>query len=140
MALCQESYLRTNIYQIFLENLAHRHPSYIPSFSTKISPSKETALTLTQGNHCTTQYKVYCERSSLKGGVGAAAVLYKNDGVIKVCRCHLGSGRHPGEHMVYKAELIGTILTLHLLLKLSCQITRKTIIGLVRQPSSDMST
>ena len=90
----------------------------MPTFSTKISSSKETALTLTQGNHRMSHYKIYCDGSSLKGGVGAAAVLYKNNEVIQVSRYYLGTLE---EHTVYEAELIGIILVIHVLFKLTAR-------------------
>ena len=108
----------------------HRHPSYKLSFSTKVSPSKETALSFAQAIHHLVHYKIYCDGSSLEGGVGAAVGLYKNDTVIKICRYHLGT---PEEHTAYEAELTRIILALHLLFKIACQITRKTVIGLDNQ-------
>ena len=107
-----------------------RHPSYKLSFSTKVSPSKETAPPLAQAIHHSAHYKMCCDGSSLKGGVGAAAMLYKNDMVIKICKYHLGT---PEEHSVYEAELTGIILASHLLFKIACQITRKTVISLDNQ-------
>lgn len=109
---------------------AQRHLSYIPSFMTKISLSKEMALTLTQRSFCSAQYKVYSDSSCIDIGVGASAILYKNDKIVKVCRYYLGT---PNNHTVYKAELTSVLLTIHLLHKLSCQLTRTTILGLDNQ-------
>ena len=70
------------------------------------------ALDLVQKTHQRHRYKVYCDGSSYKGGVGAAAVLYKHNRIVKTSRFYLGS---PNEHMVYEAELVGILLVLHLL-------------------------
>ena len=66
--------------------------------------------------HRTMKYKVYCDGSLLEGGVGAAAILYKNDRILKVRRAYLGKDN---EHMVYEAELVGILLVLSLLHNLS---------------------
>ena len=56
-----------------------RHPFHKPAFSTKISPSKDLVLELMEKTRCTTKYQVYCNRSSIEGGIGATAILYKNN-------------------------------------------------------------
>ena len=98
----------------------HRHPFHKPIFTTKISPSKELALELTQKTHHTTKYKVYCDGSSIEGGVGATATLYKNNQLLKTRRAYLGSA---DEHTVFEAELVGVLLALSLLDNLTCQLT-----------------
>ena len=84
-----------------------RHPFHKTAFTSKISPSNDLALELAQKTHRTTKYKVYCDSSSFEGGVGAAAVLYKNKRVLKVRRAHLGTAK---EHTVYEAKLTGVLL------------------------------
>ena len=53
------------------------------------------------------KYKVYCNRSSIEGGVSAAAILYKNNQLIKTKRVYLGSAN---EHTIFEAELVGILL------------------------------
>ena len=101
---------------------SRRHPCYIPLFSTKVSHSKETALNLMNKSHHMLHYKVYCDGSSYEGGVGAAAVLYKNNHILKSIWYKLGT---PEEHTVYKVELVGIILALHLLMSLACQLVTR---------------
>ena len=109
---------------------SHKHLTYTPSFSTKISLSKETAFTLAQRSHQLAHYKAYSDGSCFKNGVGAAAILYKNNNMIQISRFYLST---PDKHTLYEAELIGILLVLHLLTNLSCQLTRTSIIGLDNQ-------
>ena len=99
---------------------SHRHPFHKTAFTLKISPSKNLALELAQRTHHTTKYKVYCNGLSFKGGIGAAAVLYKNKRVLKVRRAHLGTAE---EHTIYEAKSTGVLLVLSLLNNLSYQLT-----------------
>ncbi|CDO75099.1 hypothetical protein BN946_scf185010.g24 [Trametes cinnabarina] len=58
-------------------------------------------------------YRVYTDGSDIKGGVGAAALLYApGRAQPKVLRLHLGPSTH---HTVYKAEIVATILGVELL-------------------------
>ena len=109
-----------------------RHPTYKPPLITRISHSKEAALERAIAMHQHTQYKVYTDGSSFKGGVGASAILYKNNHVMKTCRYHLGTST---KHTVYEAELVGIILALFLLASLSCQLLGSIVIGLDNQAS-----
>ena len=92
--------------------------------------TKETALDLSNKSHCALCYKVYCDGSSYEGGVGAAVILYKNNCVLKTIWYKLGT---PEEHTVYKVELVGIILPLHLLINLTCWLVNTTLIGLDNQ-------
>ena len=107
-----------------------RLPFHKPTFKTKISPSKDVVLELTKKTHNSTKYKVYCDGSSTEGGVSAAAILYKNNWLIKTHRAYLGSA---DEHTVFEAELVGILLALSLLYNLSCQLIMKPLIGLDNQ-------
>ena len=80
--------------------------------------------------HQLTHYKVYCDRSVFKGGIGAAAVLYKGREPVKLLLYHLGPAN---EHTVYEAELTGMLLTFYLLHLLICCLTSTVIIGLDNQ-------
>ena len=96
----------------------------------KISPTKEIALNIAQKNYCTVKYKVYYDGSCYKGGVGAAAILYKNNRPLETCRFKLGTAE---EHTIYEAELVGIILALYLLTSIIHQITHLVIISLNNQ-------
>ena len=107
-----------------------RHPAYKPTMETVISANKEDALQLANTTHAATQYKVYCDGSGFEGGAGAAAVLYKGNREIKSLRLYLGPTT---EHTVYESELVGLLLALCLLTKLTCQLLHTVIIGLDNQ-------
>ena len=76
------------------------------------------------------KFKVYSNGSILEGGVGVAAILYKNDRVLKVRIIYLGTA---AKHTVFKAELVRILLVLSLLINLSYQLTSTTLIGLDNQ-------
>ena len=99
----------------------------------KISPTKDITLESAQKTHHTIKYKVYCDGSSYKGGVGAAAILYKNNRPLKIQRFRLGI---PEEHTIYEAELVGILLALFPLTKILRQITKPAIIGLDNQAAT----
>ena len=108
----------------------HRHPRYKPSLLTRISPSKDLALNLVHKTHHTFKYKVYSNGSYIDGGVGMSTILFKHHRLMKVRRYYLGPQT---KHTVYEAELMGIILALYLLIRLTAQITRKALIGLNNQ-------
>jgi ribonuclease HI len=60
----------------------------------------------------TEQIKVYTDGSSHNGKVGAAAILKREGNSDRTLRFHLGSADH---HTVYKAELVGILMGLHLI-------------------------
>lgn len=103
----------------------------------EISPTKDITLELMQKTHCTIKYKVYCDGSSYKGRVGAVAILYKNNRLLKIQRFRLGT---PEEHTVHEVELVGILLVLFLLTKILHQITRPAIIGLDNQAAIHVLT
>ena len=67
---------------------------------------------------------------ALKAELGATAVLYKNNRLIKTKRAYLGSA---DEYTVLEAELVGILLALSLLYNLSCQLITNTLVGLDNQ-------
>ena len=107
-----------------------RRPNYKPAFKMFIESNKESALTKANTNHTTTCYKVYCDGSGFEGGTGALAVLYKDNRIVKSLRYYLGPLT---EHTVYESELIGLLLTLHMLIGLTCHLLHSVIIGLDNQ-------
>lgn len=106
------------------------HTSYILPLTTKINHAKEVALENATKTHWYLCYKVYCDGSSHDRGIGAAAILYKNNHIVKTCRFHIGTSE---EHTVYEVELVSILLALNLLTNLSCQLTNTTLIGLNNQ-------
>ena len=70
-------------YLFFITQFKPKSIETIDPLITRISHSKETALECAIETHQHTQYKVYTDRSSFEGGVGAAAVLYKNNQIMK---------------------------------------------------------
>ena len=56
--------------------------------------------------------KVYSDGSHFEGGVGAAALLYRNGEEKDVVRAYLGT---EDEHMVFEVELVGEIMAAKLL-------------------------
>ena len=107
-----------------------RHPLYTPPLTTRINTSKESALELAQKTHQCFRFKMYCDGSVLEGRVGAAAILYKHNNVIKASQYHLGKS---SEHTIYEAELVGILLAFNLLTSIASQLTRMTLIRLDSQ-------
>ncbi|KNZ74022.1 hypothetical protein J132_08676, partial [Termitomyces sp. J132] len=69
---------------------------------------------------------VYCDSSSYGGGIGVAAVLYLDSMEESSLTYHLGSD---AEHTVYKGEVVGFTLGLHLLASVVGWIRRGAIMG-----------
>lgn len=111
-------------------NPTRRHPMYIPALTTTIPNNKDDALMHAETTHTNTKYKVYSDGSGYKEGIGAAAVLYKGNEVVKTAKYHLGPSTH---HTVYEGELVGIILALHLLTGLACRLLNTVVIGLDNQ-------
>ena len=70
--------------------------------------------------------RVYSDGSGFKGVIGASALPYINERLVKVLRTHLGSSL---EHTVYEAEGVGLLMGLHLLNGPSCELTQTTVLG-----------
>ena len=110
--------------------LVRHHPNYLPTMRSAIASDKKEALQSTSISHQLTHYKVYCNRSGFKGGIGTAAVLYKGRELVKLLLYHLGPTT---EHTVYKAKLTGMLLAFYLLHLLTCHLTSTVIIRLDNQ-------
>ena len=104
-----------------------RHFTYKPALKMIIGLDKESALMAVDVNYASTPYKIYCNGSGFKGGAGALAILYKGNHPVKSLHYHLGPLT---THTVYGSKLIGLLLTLHILLGLTCQLPHTVIIGL----------
>lgn len=107
-----------------------RHPNYCPAMKTVTCVDKESTLTSANDIHARNQYKVYCDGSGFEGGAGVSAVLYNGNHIVKSLHYYLGPLT---EHTVYESELIGLLLALHLLIRLTCQLLSTVIIGLDNQ-------
>lgn len=83
--------------------------SWDPDLEIRICDDKEEAIELLQLDDADT--KAFGDGSGYKGGVGAAAILYRDGEEVKAVRYRLGS---EDDHKVYEAEIIGLILSLHL--------------------------
>ncbi|KNZ82106.1 hypothetical protein J132_08289 [Termitomyces sp. J132] len=106
---------------------AHQcRPNYWPAFTTHIASSKEEALKAICLTHDHTSTAIYCDGSGYKGSIGASAVLYVDNEERSSLRYFLGSAT---KHTVYKAEIVGMTLGLHLLHGFSKQLRGLTAIG-----------
>jgi hypothetical protein len=76
--------------------------------------------------HLGCEYKIYSDGSGYEGGVGASAILYKGERVVKTLRYYLGTDKC---HTVYEAEGIGISMGLHLLTNLNRKINSAVIMG-----------
>ena len=107
-------------------NPVRRSPSYSPSFSTVIPSTKDAALAFANLTNFTVPVRVYSDGSGYEGGIGAAALLYINDRLVRSLRFYLGTSL---EHTVYEAEGVGLLMGVHLLHGLSRQLTHPTVLG-----------
>jgi ribonuclease HI len=96
------------------------------AFDVVIPPSKDDALTFANITNAIAPVRVYSDGSGFEGGIGASALLYVKECLVKVLRVHLGSA---SEHTVYEAEGVGLVMGLHLLNGLNRQLTQTTVMG-----------
>jgi hypothetical protein len=80
-------------------------PKWQPAFNTRIPQSKEQAADEAKTERA--QVVIFSDGSCIDGGVGAAAVLYKNGKEQKSARLYLGP---ESEHTVFEAELAGVAM------------------------------
>ena len=112
--------------EIEIINPVRRSPGYSPTFNMLIPPSKDAALTFANLTNTTVPVRVYSDGSGYEGGIGAAALLYINDRLVRSLRFYLGTSL---EHTVYEAEGVGILMGVHLLHGLSRQLTHSTVLG-----------
>jgi ribonuclease HI len=91
-----------------------------------IPPTKEEALPFAELTNIMAPVRVYSDGSGFEGGIGASALLYINEHLVKTLRAYLGTAL---EHTVYEAEGVGLVMGLHLLKGLSRQLTQPTVLG-----------
>ena len=104
--------------------LSSFQPNFIPAVSTSIAPSCRQAVSDAKKLHLTHEVRVYSDGSMFKGGVSTAASLYQGNMLQKSLTFHLGSEL---DHSVYKAEIVGMLLSVHLLNSLSHCLLNPTI-------------
>lgn len=110
-------YFLAQIFPIGFQHMEHiestrRAPASKLTFGTYIAPTREESRMMHANNQATTQ--VYSDGSLKDGKVGAAAILLHNDRPgYRAIRYHLGSNN---KYTNAKAEAVGAILGLHLLL------------------------
>ena len=77
--------------------------------------------------HINCKYKIYSDSSGYKGGIGASAILYRGENIIKTLRYYLGT------NTVYEAEGICVSMDLHLLNHLNRKVNDVVIMCLDSQ-------
>jgi len=77
-------------------------------------------------SHTRCLYKIYADGSGYKGGIGASAILYKEDNIINSLRYYLGTDK---QHTVYEAEGVGISMGLHVLIGLNRKLNNVVIMG-----------
>jgi len=117
---------KVNLSSIKTINITQCRPSYSPPFSTTTLSDKQEALAAAI-NHHQTQVSVYSDSSGYENGVGASAVMYINNKTEKHSLYYYLSPL--SDHIVYKGEIVGLILALHLLKSIHFQLLSYTIIG-----------
>jgi ribonuclease HI len=85
-------------------------PKWNPAFDTRIPRSKEQAIE--EVGTAGAEVVVFSDGSCIDGGVGAAAVLYRNGKEERSVRLHLGP---ESEHTVFEAELAGAAIAAKML-------------------------
>jgi ribonuclease HI len=85
--------------------LTHKRP-----FTISIPANKEASVL--EDSQAKEKVKIYTDRSSHNGKVGAAAILTRVGEPTQTLHYHLGPSTH---HTVHEAELIGILLGLHLI-------------------------
>jgi ribonuclease HI len=85
-------------------------PKWNPAFDTRIPRNKEQAIEEVRTDGA--EVVVFSDGSCIDGGVGAAAVLYKNGKENRSARLYLGP---ESEHTVFEAELAGAAIAAKML-------------------------
>jgi len=85
-------------------------PKWEPSFGIQIAQDKKAALLSEKSNR--DHIQVYSDGSAIDGGVGAAAILFRNGIRMATLRKYLGRAN---AHTVYEAEVVGIGLGIELI-------------------------
>ena len=91
-------------------------PKWEPCHNMRIPKDKDEALR--EAELVVDDVQIYTDGSCIGGGVGAAAILYRNGIECDILRKHLGSEEH---HTVYEAEIVGAIMGAHLASKTTAE-------------------
>lgn len=112
---CLPLHLLMQIFQIKprtiekIEPIRHS-PKWMRCFTTHIAANNNMAKEEEVDNNVDVQ--VYSDGSGIDHRVGVSAVLYRQGGLKRSLRYHLGSATH---HTVYEVELVGALLETELL-------------------------
>ena len=87
-------------------NLTCKHPAWLPEFTAHIAKDKDTAAEITCMQIDGLKFFTY--GSGTKGNIGAAAILLDSPRALQY---HLGMD---SDHTVFKGELTGVLLGLHM--------------------------
>ena len=85
-------------------------PKWNPSFPVEIPASRVAAIEAAQ--MVPADVKVFSDGSGIEGGIGAAAVMYRDSKMNQVFRKYQGS---EGQHIVFKVEVISIALAAKLI-------------------------
>src|SRR5882724_7079960 len=86
-----------------------RGPKWEPCFPICIPASRESAIQ--EASQLDAETMVFSDGSVIGGGVGAAAVLYRNGEERRSLKVHLGK---ESEHTIFEAELVDLVLAAEL--------------------------
>ena len=106
--------------------------TYRAAFNTVISADKESVLELANSTNRSLPIRVYSDGSRYKGGIGAAAILYKGNHIINKLHYYLGPDT---KHTVYEGEVISITLGFQMLHKWNRQLTDTVLISSDNQAS-----
>jgi ribonuclease HI len=119
-------FAHVNPKEVEVISTVQRSPGYVLAFNLVIPPSKDDVLPFAIIMNAIAPVCIYSDGLGFEGGIGASALLYINEQLVKVRCAYLGSSL---EHTVYEAEGVGLIMGLHLLNGLSRQLTQNTVLG-----------
>jgi ribonuclease HI len=105
---------------------SRQSPGYSPSFSSFIANNKEDTLTAALITEASSPVCIYSDGSGFEGGIGASALLYVNNRLVKSLQYYLGTDK---QHTVYEAEAVGLAMGFHLLKGINTSITHLTNLG-----------
>jgi ribonuclease HI len=129
-----------NFYQLKPETIEKRttlrhDPRWQPGYTTTINTNLVSAIRKAKFGE--ELYRVFTDGSGYKGGIGAAAILYKGEQEVTALRYYLGTA---AQHTVYEAEAVALLMGSHLLSKKRLLGPTNAWIGLDNQAVIQAST
>lgn len=117
----------TQAYSLNPDTVEKIHPSWrcpndISPHNSRIPKTREASIC--HHNKRLHSTRVYTDSSGLNGNIGVAAILFHPNGSTTTLCYHLGTSQ---QHTVYKSEVVGLLLTAHLLSEEADVITPVTI-------------